>query len=173
MDDLSIQNTEFSDLKSIYGMFEQAIAYQQKKNYPVWRGYDKQVLATDMQNRVQFKIMRGKDIGCVFSICYADKIIWRERDRGDSVFLHRIVTHPDFKGQRLFGEILHWTEKLGRENGLLFIRMDTWADNPPLVDYYLNFGFTIAGYFTTPDSEALPVQQRNNEVVLLEYKIFR
>ena len=49
--------------------------------------------------------------------------------------------------------------------------MDTWADNPNLIDYYKNFGFGVFGYFKTPDSHELPIQQRNIEVVLLEFKL--
>jgi hypothetical protein len=46
--------------------------------------------------------------------------------------------------------------------------MDTWADNPNLIAYYKSFGFEVTGYFTTPDTNELPMQQRNNKIVLLE-----
>jgi hypothetical protein len=49
--------------------------------------------------------------------------------------------------------------------------MDTWADNPAIIDYYKSFGFDVAGYFKTPDIDELPIQQRNNEIVLLEVKL--
>jgi ribosomal protein S18 acetylase RimI-like enzyme len=55
--------------------------------------------------------------------------------------------------------------------GLRFIRMDTWADNPAIIDNYKSFGFDVAGYFKTPDIDELPIQRQNNEIVLLEMKL--
>ena len=39
----SIVNTEIKDLDSIYSLFDEAIAYQKRKEYPVWVD-DKEVL---------------------------------------------------------------------------------------------------------------------------------
>ena len=170
-----IVNTQKSDLDFIYWLFDEAIAYQKQNNYPVWPAYDKKVLDRDIEDNRQFKVLidSGKyrnEIGCIFSIAYHDKIIWREKDNDISVYLHRIVVNPSFKGRRLFGDILSWCLQHIEEKQLQFIRMDTWADNPTLVGYYQSFGFKIIEYWTTPDSVDLPIQQRNNYVVLLEYQ---
>ena len=47
-------------------------------------------------------------IAMVFSVRYSDKLIWRELDEGGSIYLHRIVVNPAFKGRKLFGVILDW-----------------------------------------------------------------
>lgn len=36
---------------------------------------------------------------------------------------------------------------------------------------YQSFGFKIIDYYTTPNTVHLPIQHRNNDIVLLEYKI--
>ena len=66
---------------------------------------------------------------------------------------------------------MNWCVDHAIKRELPHIRMDTWADNPTLVEYYKSFGFRIAGNFTTPNSEELPIQQRDNRVVLLEFEI--
>jgi hypothetical protein len=48
--------------------------------------------------------------------------------------------------------------------------MDTWAANPTIVNYYKSFGFSLVEDFLTPDSEELPVHNRNLALTLLEYK---
>ena len=127
----------------------------------------------DIENKLQYKIVIDNNIACIFSICYSDKIIWREREKGDSLYLHRIAVNPVHKGQKQFGKILNWCVDYAIKRELQHIRMDTWADNPNLVKYYKSFGFRIVGNLTTPNSEELPIQQRNNKVVLLEFEVNR
>ena len=105
----------------------------------------------------------------MFSVGYADKIIWRHFDKGDSIYLHRIVVNPEFKGQKLFGKILDWAIDHCKQKELTSIRMDTWAANPTIIEYYKTFGFTIIENYTTPDSTELPVHNRNLELTLMEY----
>jgi len=167
----SIINTETSDLNFIYYLFDEAILYQKKKGYPVWPDYDKDVLNNDIASKQQFKIILEDQIACIFSICYSDPIVWRERDNGDAIYLHRIVVNPAYKGQHLFGVILEWVIESIAGKDLQFVRMDTWDKNPDLTNYYKLYGFEIIEHFKTPDSEDLPIQQRNNEVVLMELRI--
>lgn len=166
-----VVNTEVNDLDFIYSLFDEAISYQKRKEYPVWAGYDKKVLKNDIRNKLQYKIVIDHNIACIFSICYSDKIIWGEREKGDSLYLHRVAVNPCYKGQKHFGEILNWCVSYAAKSELQNIRMDTWADNLNLINYYKSFGFRIVGKLTTPDSKKLPIPQRNNKVVLLEFEI--
>lgn len=166
-----IQNTEMSDLVQVYKMFEQSIRYQEKRGYPVWRDYDKNAIIRDIENRNQYKVLIDSLMAMVFSVAYADKIIWRHWDQQDSIYLHRIVVNPDFKGRRVFGFVLDWAAERARSLGLKNVRMDTWAANPTIIDYYRSFGFTIIENYTTPDSPELPVHNRKLALTLLEYKL--
>ncbi len=172
MKHLEIINTKIADLDFIYFLFEEAIECQKRNNYPVWNGYDKDTLMNDIKNEFQFKIVIDNQIACIFSICYSDRIIWKERDEEDAVYLHRVVVNPKFKGRKLFGEILKWVQNLAHKKGLHSIRMDTWADNPVIIKYYQGFDFEIVDYYTTPSSQELPIPQRNNYVVLLQYRLY-
>jgi ribosomal protein S18 acetylase RimI-like enzyme len=167
----NIENTALSDLEFIYELFDHSIQYQESKGVSVWRGYDKSALVRDVENKNQYKIILDSQIAIVYSVCYADKIIWREREKGDSIYLHRIVVNPAFKGQKLFGLILDWTIQHAKQKGLRFVRMDTWANNPTIIDYYKSFGFTFMGNYTTPDSLELPSHNRNSTLALLELEL--
>jgi GNAT superfamily N-acetyltransferase len=90
---------------------------------------------------------------------------------GDAIYLHRIVVNPLFKGRRLFGTVLEWATRCAHGQGLSFIRMDTWANNPRIIDYYRSFGFHFVEFYTTPDSPALPSHNRNLGLALLEMKV--
>jgi GNAT superfamily N-acetyltransferase len=170
-DNHQVINTEMSDLEKIYELFEHSINYQEKKGYPVWKNYDKGAIVKDIANNNQYKVVIDGKIAIVFSVCYTDKVIWRHFEKGDSVYLHRIVVNPEFKGQKLFATIVAWSIKHCEQRGLKNIRMDTWAANPTIIEYYKSFGFTFVENYTTPDTPELPVHNRKLALTLLEYEV--
>lgn len=166
-----IRNTEMSDLPQIFDLFEQSISYQEKNGYPTWRNYDRNAIIKDIEDKNQYKIVINSETAIVFSVCYTDKIIWRSLDKGKSIYLHRIVVNPKLKGQKLFGKILDWAIDHCKENDLSSVRMDTWAANSTIIQYYASYGFKIIENYTTPDNIELPVHNRNLELTLLEIKV--
>lgn len=166
-----VRNTEISDLNLIFELFEQSINYQEEKGYPVWRNYDRNAIIKDIENKNQYKVVINSNLAIVFSVGYADKIIWRHHDQGTSLYLHRIVVNPKLKGQKLIGKIVDWAIHHCKQKALNSIRMDTWANNATLIEYYKAFGFTVIESYTTPDTIELPVHNRNLALTLLEYKI--
>jgi GNAT superfamily N-acetyltransferase len=166
----TIVNTQMEDLPAIIRLFEDSIAYQEHHGYPTWKNYDKNAIVRDIHDKNQYKAINDTGIGIVFSVNYHDKIIWRHLDDGLSIYLHRIVVNPAFKGQKLFGVVLDWAKDHVKQRGLKNIRMDTWADNPNIIEYYKRFGFKMIENYTTPDTEELPVHNRKLPLILLEYQ---
>ena len=167
-DNFIVVNTTREDIDKILWLFEQAMDLQGKNGYKVWSGIDKIALEKDIENRLQYKIARDTDILCIFSIQHSDPFIWRERDRNDAIYLHRIVVNPNFKGQKQFQKVLNWAKQFAQQNNLKFVRMDTWADNEKIIDYYKSFGFEFIEYYKTGNAPELPIQNRNLNVALLE-----
>jgi len=168
MDNFKIANTTRADFNEILWLFEQAMALQGKNGYKVWNGIDKIALEKDIENGLQYKIVRDTDILCIFSIQHNDPFIWRDRDQNDAIYLHRIVVNPNFKGQRQFEKVLNWAKQFARQKNLKFVRMDTWADNEKIIDYYKSFGFAFIEYYKTTNAPELPIQNRDLNVALLE-----
>jgi GNAT superfamily N-acetyltransferase len=171
MVEYEIRTTEMSDAELVFDLFEQSIKYQQAKGYPVWRNYDKDAIRNDIENKNQYKVVIAFKPAIVFSICNDDALIWREHEKGDAIYLHRIVVNPEFKGQKLFGAIVDWSVNHCRQKGLKKVRIDTWANNPTIITYYKSFGFRFIENYTTPDSPELPSHDRNLSLALLEYNI--
>ncbi len=164
-----IVHSEIADLKFIFKLFNDSIVYQEKRGYPVWRNYDQNSITNDVMNKLSYKIVSGSTIAIAFSVCYSDKAIWRELEKGDSIYLHRIVVNPDFKGQKLFGLILNWALEDCKHKGLKYVRLDTWANNPTIISYYQSFGFRFVENYTTNTNEHLPAHTRNLALALFEY----
>ena len=102
---------------------------------------------------------------------YADKFIWRKRDKGDALYLHRIVVSPYFKGRKLYGVLLNWAIEHAKSKEIKYIRMDTWGDNPKIISYYESFGFRFVENYTSPNTADLPIPHRNLFFALLELDI--
>lgn len=166
-----VRPTTHEDLLFIYDLFEESVRYQEANGLPSWKNYDRQTLINDIETNTQYKIIIENTIAIVFTIRLEDAIIWRQYEQGDAIYLHRIVVNPQFKGKKMFGHVLSWAIRYGKEHRLKFVRMDTWANNPTLIQYYCNFGFRFVENFTTPDSQLLPQHNRRLALALLEYEL--
>ena len=171
MNQYEILNSEISDLDFACYLFIEAIKYQERKGYPLYKSSDRPLLKNDIENACHYKLMIDDDIACMFSAIRSDELIWREKNKDKAIYLHRIVVNPKYKGRKLLGEILDWTKQKAKEDDALYIRIDTWADNPDLVNYYTRFGFEVIEYFKIPDIEDVPINCRGNKVVLMEYSL--
>src|SRR5690349_9596683 len=89
----TIVRADEDDLNIIFQLFEEAIQYQKQKNYIGWNEIDRNFIREDVRTGSLFKILNQKDIVGIFSICYSDKLIWREREKDDAIYLHRIVSN--------------------------------------------------------------------------------
>lgn len=168
---LVVQPATADDLNTIYWLFEQAIDYQKKNNFIGWKSYDKSFLQSDVENGLLFKVTDNGEIKCIFSVCYSDILIWREKEKSDAIYLHRIVVHPSSRGERLFGTVLSWAIEEAKKRQMKYIRMDTWAENERIISYYKDYGFRFIENYTTSATEDLPQQHRNLNVALLEFAV--
>lgn len=159
------------DLPLIYWLFEKAIAYQKENGFVGWQTYDKKYLKADVEKELVFKLTRGKELVCIFCVCYTDPLIWRKKEKGDAIYLHRVVVHPEYRGEHLFAKVFEWAIVHARQMQRRFVRMDTWADNQKIIRYYTGYGFRFVEEYKTPNDPNLPDQHRNLKVALLEFSI--
>ncbi len=166
-----ITQATINDLPVIYQLFEEAIEYQRKNNFTGWKNYDRAFLRLDVESGQLYKILSNEKICGIFSICYTDPFIWREKEKADALYLHRIVANRHVNEGPVFGLVLNWAKHLAQEKRLHFIRMDTWAENKKIIGYYKSYGFSFVEEYTTPDTPDLPLQHRDLHVALLELKL--
>ena len=78
--------------------------------------------------------------------------VWSDLEPGcrlsdRSVYVHRLITAPVTPGSRVLGsELLNWAGRKGqRLYGAQWIRIDVWASNLALHNYYMKRGFRPCG----------------------------
>ncbi len=153
---MKITNSTIDDLQTIFALYDAAIAHQKAVSDQHWLPFDRQLVETEIAEGRQWKIVVDGQIACVFLTAYADPAIWGERDADPSVYLHRIVTNPQFRGRNFVRKIVQWSIEHAKMLDKKFVRLDTWADNPRLKEHYLNCGFQFLAAVKPTNTATLP-----------------
>jgi ribosomal protein S18 acetylase RimI-like enzyme len=154
---MNIINTTTADLEILQELFGQAIQYQLSKSVNAWHGMNRALIEQEIREKLHWKVVEEGQIACCFSLAFTDRMVWDERDVDPSIYLHRIVTNPAFRGRGYVRQIVGWAEDFGRARGKRFIRLDTNRDNQRLNAYYQECGFVFCGFKQFSDASDLSV----------------
>lgn len=159
---------EPADVKRIFDLYDKAIEFQKQVFDKHWLGFDGELVNREIAEGRLWKILEDDDIACIYSVAYEDPIIWGPISGDRAMYIHRIVTNPNFRGRGYVKAITEWAKEHAREHGLGFVRMDTWGDNLKLKDYYEDCGFKFVGLMSPEESETLPKHYSGISLSLFE-----
>jgi len=164
-------NSTQTDFDEIFRLYDAAIEFQKTKFDKSWLPFDRAMIKREIAEKRNWKILIDNKIACIFSITFEDPFIWKEKNAEPAVYIHRIVTNPEFRGNKFVPKITDWAREYARSLGKKFIRMDTWGDNQKLIDYYTACGFEFLGVITPTKSPDLPKHYEGISLSLFEIKI--
>lgn len=167
---LQVKNSQINDIDTIFEFYDMAIAHQKKVFNKHWQGFSRALVQTEIDENRQYKILVDGVVACVFAVTFNDQLIWDDRDH-DAIYIHRIVTHPSFRGYSFVKEVVKWAKDYAIQNSIKFIRMDTWADNEKLLKYYTGCGFEYVGMVTMAKTDGLPKHYDGISLSLFEIVI--
>jgi hypothetical protein len=164
-------NSKPEDLEEILRLFDLAIEFQKTKFDKSWLPFDCKMIEREIAEKRHWKILIDDRLACIFSVAFEDPFIWKEKSAEPAVYIHRIVTNPEFRGNKFVPKITLWSRGYARSIGKKFIRMDTWGDNQKLIDYYTECGFEFLGVITPTKSADLPKHYEGITLSLFEIKL--
>jgi hypothetical protein len=164
-------NSEITDFDEIFRLYDLAIKFQKTKFDKSWLPFDRKLIEKEIAKKRHWKISINDEIACIFSITFDDKLIWKEKSNELSIYIHRIVTNPDFRGNKFVPKIVEWARVYTKTIGKKFIRMDTWGDNQKLIDYYVDCGFNFLGVTIPTKTADLPKHYEGISLSLFEIEI--
>jgi hypothetical protein len=156
-----IEPCNLRDADQILRLYEYARALQQERKMVVWPYFDKSFLLKEISEQRQWKLLVNDRIACNWAITYEDKEIWEEKDNNNAIYIHRIVTHIDFRGNRFIDDIVKWAKQYALEKGRQFIRLDTLGNNTKLIQHYTSAGFTFLGIHKLSNTSTLPLHYQH------------
>jgi hypothetical protein len=167
-----IENCAPSDADSILALYDAAMSLQTQRNSVVWPIFEKAFIEKEIKEGRQWKLTVDGEIACNWAITFNDKDIWVERDKNDSIYIHRIATSPTHRGNRFIDDIVHWASTYARSQGKQFVRLDTLGNNTRLIQHYTSAGFNFLGIFRLYNTQGLPDHyQREPNCCLFEMPV--
>ena len=170
---MQIINSTIVDFDEIFRLYKIASDYQkEKKTVVVWPDFDKKMVEIEITKNRQWKLVVNNVIICVWAITFSDEQIWGKRNVDAAIYIHRIATNPEYRGQNFIKIIVEWAREYALENKKEYIRMDTLGNNTKLIEHYCNSGFNFLGMFELKHTDQLPLHyQTESNCCLFEIKI--
>jgi len=151
-----IENCLMDDADEILSLYQSARELQTTKGMVVWPVFEKRLIEKEIKELRQWKLVIEDTIACNWAITFSDKDIWGEKDKNDSIYIHRIATNPNFRGNRYIDRIVSWAKEYAKQRGNRFVRLDTLGNNTGLIEHYTSAGFQFLGMFELIDTSNLP-----------------
>ena len=167
---MQILNSTRADIPAIFDLYSEAITYQKAK-FPgnVWPEFDPKLIEKEVDEGRQFKLVSNGQICCIWAITYQDPELWQDDDGKSSIFIHRIATNPQVRGNNYVKIIVDWAKDFAKDKK--YIRMDTCGDNKKLIQHYQRCGFTFLGMKKLEDAGSLPAHYHQADVCYFEIQL--
>jgi GNAT superfamily N-acetyltransferase len=159
------------DLVSVRAAYVYGRAVQRAEGSTVWPEFSDAAILREIDAGHLYRVMLDDLIVGVFSLALEDAAIWGPHERGAHLYLHRIARTSEFQGRGLMDSILHWANERCRVLGRSGLRLDTWASNAALIEFYERRGFVLIGTRRIGADPRLPSHYHGNEFALLERRL--
>lgn len=169
---MAIKNCTQNDIPAILELYKAARDLQISRKMVVWPHFEVSFVQKEIKESRQWKLVVEDQIACNWAIAYNDHEIWGDRDQNDGIYLHRICTHPDFRGNGYIHNIVDWAIAHAKRKGREYIRLDTLGHNKKLIAHYTSAGFDYLGVFELTNTETLPKHYQDEpDCLLFEMKL--
>lgn len=169
---MRIVNSTEADIPEILRLYAEASAHQiSVKATVVWPVIGRDLVAAEIAESRQFKLLIDDKIACVWAVTFEDEQIWQERNADAAIYIHRIATDPDFRGRNFVCTIVEWAKEYATSLRKDYVRLDTIGENLPLIRHYTKAGFEFLGMFQMKNTDGLPAHYESGNVALFEIKL--
>lgn len=172
MGSMKIINSTISDIEAIFKLYEIATSFQKKK-FPdnQWPIFSRALVETEIKENRQWKLLINGQIACIWAITFSDPQIWEDSNDDLAIYIHRIATNPNYRGQNFVSIIVEWAKSYSTDRQISYIRMDTCGNNHKLIAHYTKCGFDFMGMTKLKNTNALPSHYIDADVCLFEIKM--
>ncbi|MFB0907125.1 MAG: hypothetical protein QMB03_02375, partial [Spirosomataceae bacterium] len=130
---IEIQNSTVDDLDEILSLYATARKCQIKQQVVVWPEFDVEMIKKEIETNHQWKIVIDGTIACVWATTLNDEAIWEEKDQNDAIYIHRIATNAELRGNNFVMKIVGWAKDFARKHNREYVRLDTLGNNTRLI----------------------------------------
>lgn len=166
---MKTENCIISDIDEIFRLYKIASDYQKKKKkVVVWPNFKRSLVETEINENRQWKMLINGEVACIWAITFQDEQIWEEKNKDNAIYIHRIATNPDYRGNNFVAKIVEWAKEYAKSINKQYVRLDTLGNNIKLIEHYKNAGFDFLGMFDLKNTDALPEHYHGAPACLFE-----
>lgn len=165
---IAIEPSHEGNMEAFSHYWNSAVAYQQANRLPSWPSFPEPTIRAEIRDGLHFQATYEGQILGYFSLALNDPIIWQDLEKGDAIYIHRICVNPSIRGQKLASRVFDWACSYCTSLGRKYVRMDTWASNKGLIDYYEKCGFRVLKFKQLGVMPELPSHYSNIELVMFQ-----
>lgn len=166
---MNITNSTFEDITEIFRLYKIAAQYQKtKETVVVWPTFERSLVTMELVEKRQFKLVIDTEIVCVWAVTFSDAEIWEERNVDTAVYIHRIATNSNYRGQNFVSTIVAWAKEYAKAKNKRYVRLDTLGNNTSLIRHYTQAGFDFLGLFDLKNTDTLPAHYKEAPVCLFQ-----
>ena len=168
---MKIENSTIEDFEEILKLYEQARMLQTCLKTVVWPAFSKELILQEIAEKRQFKGVIDNKTACVWAVAFSDPLIWGEKNKDAAIYIHRIATNKEYRGDNYVKNIVDWAVKHTLKNNYKYIRLDTVGENTGLINHYTKCGFQFLGLYKLKETKGLPDHYKNATVSLFEIEV--
>lgn len=168
---MTIKNSELSDLPEIFDLYRTATKYMKSKNQVHWPEFANDLIVSEIAENRQWKLLINEQIACIWATTLNDELIWGNEKNEPSLYIHRIATKPEFRGQNIMKNLVIWANDFGNKKRLKYLRMDTVGLNNGLIGHYEKLGFQFLGTKELENTMGLPKHYEDGVVCYFQKEI--
>lgn len=168
---MKIENSTLEDITAIFELYRQATAYMTSKNKVAWPEFSQALVRNEIEEKRQWKLLIANEIVCVWATTLNDELIWGTQNNAPALYIHRIATNANYRGQNFVRVIVDWANTYAKTHHLNYLRMDTVGLNEGLISHYGKFGFEFLGAKPLENTEGLPGHYEEGVVCLFQKEV--
>lgn len=144
--DVKVRRAQHGELSSVMKVLLEVSEWLRSRGIMQWpedRFQEAEIRASIERGEVYLAQQNGISVGTL-ALQTSDAAIWGGVP-GDALYLHRLAVSRSIAGAELGKHLMEWAERLAGDEGKTFLRLDCWAENAALRQYYERLGFQCKG----------------------------
>lgn len=115
--------------------------YQWNEHYPSRSAFEEDLKRDELYVYSQSDAIAGAIVISDLKDEIYEPVAWLTPEDASCIYIHRLAVHPDFQGQGIAQQMMHYAEEFARKNGFVSIRLDTFSQNSRNNQFYQKRGY--------------------------------
>ncbi|MEP7270289.1 MAG: GNAT family N-acetyltransferase [Acidobacteriota bacterium] len=164
---MQVRQANCGDIESLKDLFRAAIAWQTRRGVSTFGEFTDSFLKGEIERGAVFLAVNEEAVGGTISLYESDEIIWGD-DHDSALYIHRLASIRTERGRGVGAELVNWSRLRAEAMGKKWLRVDCWADNTDLCQFYLRQGFDVVKVKDTGAHPSLPPHYHHIQLRLFQ-----